>query len=1002
MLQIELLGSPRLRCNGQEVGLPRKAVALVAYLALEGRQSRSRLVEMLWGSSEEARGQHNLRQTLYRLGKSPLKAHIVAGREQLELVHFGLDIPRFLTQVEAQNWPEALATYKGEFLQGLELEEETYRDWLQRWRERLGRLWTMALEGQAKKLEADGKTQPALEVYLELIRHDELQEHFHRQAMRLYATLGQPEGALNQYKLLCKVLQQELALEPLPETQALAEQIRQRKTTPRVRPLAPHSPNFNPPLVGRAAALELLEAAWQRQNILLIAGPAGVGKSRLAKEWLADKEPYITLAGQPGDGPTPYASMTRWVRQALRTKPDLRLKSWIRLEASRLVPELWDTPPPPLDESTQVRFFSALVELLMEAHGSTTFLSEDEHYSDPWSLQALAVGLEQRWVSARLVITVRPEEVAPEVARRYRDWRERQRAVWLELEPLNAPEVAELIAHLSGRPARLFPERVYRATSGNPLFVLQTLQSLFESGELRLGEGDVWETPYDESTHDYTELRIAASVRQTILGRLERQGAAVRRSLEVAALITEATFDSKTLAEATALSAWEVSEALERASQARLIEAVPQGYRFSHDLIARAIAEALKPDRRRLISAHLAQHYTQQAEHPARVAGYFQAAGQPEQAIQWWLKAAQQAHSVRAFREADAYYRLALEAMPAEHPDRFEALAARFYLCRQVGMADLKQQLDLLGVMQHEAQTPLQNAHVWFYRGMVLDDQQDLAGAMEASRRAYEFALEVAPAEAFYPLIFVTHYQRDLGLLEQAHQDGLAALKLAQRLTPYHQIEAQLCHSLTLMLQGQPAEALDWIGQAECLMQQHSPAPSSFWLLQERIGIVRARVHLSQGRYAEAIGETEDILQKARQGGVQRQELVALLVRAEAWLGLGQTAEATLDLERAQELSENLRWSASEVKQLYAELELALHNPKAALRQAELALEAAGNHRIHQINALYSRSGAWLALDEQSRARADLEQALTLHGGTARFRSVSEQALRARLAMTME
>ncbi len=1002
MLQIELLGSPQLRCEGQELHLPRKAVALLAFLALEGRQPRNRLVDLLWGGCEESRGQHNLRQTLYRVSNSPLGAYILAGREQLELVQFELDVQRFREQVEAQHWPEALATYKGEFLQGLELEEETYRSWLQRWRERLERLWAMALEGQAKQLEADGKVQLALELYLELIRHDELQEHFHREAMRLYAALGQTEGALNQYKLLCKVLQRELALEPLPETQALAEQIRQRKTTPRVWPQAPSSPTFNPPLVGRAAALEQLEAAWQSQNILLIAGPAGVGKSRLAKELLADKGLYITLSGQPGDGPTPYASMTRWVRQALSTKPDLELKSWIRLEASRLVPELWDTPPLPLDESTQVRFFSALVELLIEAHGSTTFLSEDEHYSDPWSLQALAVGLEQRWASARLVITVRLEEVAPEVARRYQDWRNCRRAAWLELEPLGELEVAELIAHLSGRPARLFPQRVYRATSGNPLFVLQTLQSLFESGELRLGEGGVWETPYDESTHDYTELRIAASVRQTILGRLERQGAAVRRSLEVAALITEATFDSKTLAEATALSAWEVSEALERASQARLIEAVPQGYRFSHDLIARAIAEALKPDRKRLISAHLAQHYTKQAEHPAKVAGYFQAAGQPEQAIQWWLQAAQQAHSVRAFREADAYYRLALEAMPPEHPQRFEALAARFYLCRQVGIADLKQQLELLGVLQHEAQTPLQHSHVWFYRGMVLDDQQDLVGAMEASRRAYEFALEVSAFEAFYPLVFVTHYQRDLGLLEEAHQYGLDALKLAQSLSPYHQIEAQLCHSLTLMLQERPTEALDWIGEAERLMQAHAPAPSSFWLLQERIGIVRARVHLSQGRYAEAICETEDILQKARQGGVQRQELVALLVRAEAWLGLGQTAGATLDLERAQELSENLQWGASEVKQLYAELELALHNPKAALRQAKLALEAAGKHRVNQINALYSRSGAWLALDEQARARADLEQALTLHGGTVRFRSVSEQALRARLAMTVE
>ncbi|GIW35827.1 BTAD domain-containing putative transcriptional regulator [Meiothermus sp.] len=1032
MLQIELLGSPKLRCEDRELDLPRKAVALLAFLALEGRQPRHRLVELLWGGHAESRGQHNLRQTLYRLSNSPLGAYILAGREQLELVGFGLDVQRFLAQVEAQHWPEALATYKGEFLQGLELEEETYSDWLRRWRERLGRLWAVALEGQAKQLEASGKIQLALELYRELIRHDELQEHFHREAMRLYALLGQTEGALQQYKRLCEVLQRELALEPLPETQALAEQIRRRKPTPRVQPEAriafptnkahavrrivvgtaktaaptirgnrSSSPHFNPPLVGRASALKRLEVAWQHQKVLLIAGPAGVGKSRLAKELLADKGPYITLSGQPGDGPTPYASMTRWVRQALSTKPDLKPKSWIRLEASRLVPELWDTPPPPLDESTLVRFFSGLVELIIEAHGSTVFLSEDEHYSDPWSLRALAVGLEQRGASARLVVTVRPDEVGPEVARRYQDWRNGQRAVWLELEPLSELEVAELIAHLSGRPARLFPQRVYRATSGNPLFVLETLRSLFESGELRLGEGGVWETPYDESTHDYTELPIAPSVRQAILGRLEHQGAAVRRSLEVAALVGEETFGSYLLAQATALSDWEVCEALEQACQHQLLKNTPQGYRFTHDLIARTIAETLQPDRRKLISARLAQHFAQQAVHPALVAGYFQMAGQSEQAAVWWLRAALQTHGLGAYQEADGYFLRTLENLPPEHPQRFEALNQRFYLSRQVGHAGPKEQLAQLEEMQQIARTPLQRSSVWFYRGMVLDDQYDLFGAMEASRRAYAYALEVSPAEAFYPLVFVTHYQRDLGLLQEAHQDGLEALKLAQSLTPYHQIEARLCHSLTLMLQERPTEALDWIEQAEGLMRQHSPAPSSFWLLQERIGMVRARVHLGQGCYAKAIGETEDILQKARQGGVQRQELIALLVRAEAWLGLGQTAEATRDLERALELAENLQWGASEVKQLYAELELAQHNPKAALRLAQEALETARSE-TQKINVLYSRGGAWLALMERAKARADLEQALALHGGIARFRSVGEGALRARLAMTFE
>jgi DNA-binding SARP family transcriptional activator len=998
MLRLELLGPPQVVHIEHELVLPRKAVALVAYLALEGRSERGRLVELLWGSLPEAKGQHSLRQTLYQLTKTPLHSQLHICRSWLELhAGFALDVIEFRQQVEAGHWAEARRLYRGEFLQGWELEEEAYRLWLGQRRERLREQLQAAMRAQARDLEAQGALQQALELYLELLRCDELQEQHYRDVMRLYAALGQPERALAQYQQLQRVLERELALEPLPEIQALAEQIRLRPSAPAAKPQSYRSLAHKPPLVGREDTLQRMQAAWQDGKTLLLAGPAGIGKSRLAEAFLSRQGSYTVLSGQPEETQTPYASMSRWLRQALRANPKVRLKPWVRLEAARLLPELSPTLPPPLEESTQVRFFSALLELLTQAYGCSTFLSEDEHYSDPWSLRVLAAGRG----TIRLVATFRPEELLPEVAKRYADWCSSRVAQWFDLEPLSELAVAELIAYLSGCPASLFPRRIYQVTSGNPLFVLETLQSLFELGELRLGEGGVWETPYDEATHDYTELQIAPSVRQTILGRLERQGAAVRRCLEVAALIADSSFDSKTLAEATALSDWEVCEALERAAQARLLEATAQGYGFSHDLIARTIAESLKPDRKRLISARLARHYAGQAVHPARVAGYFQTAGQLEQAAGWWHKAALQARAVLAFREADIYYGLALEALPPEHPERFELLNQRFYLGRQTGTTCLEQQLDLLDVLQRNAQTARERSNVWFYRGMVLDDQQDLLGAMEASWRAYAFALQVSVAEAFYPLVFVTHYQRDLGLLEEAMRDGQQLFELALGLSPFYTVEAQICHSLTLMLQQQAQAALDLLAEAETLMQQHGPAPSDFWLLQERIGIVRARVLNSLGRFAEVAPQLEPLLEKARQGGVQRQELVALLVRAEAGLGLGDTAQVTQDLERGLELAQALNWGWSEVRQLYAELELLQNNPKAALRLAEQALQDARGNLVNRINALFSRGGAWLALGEPVKAEEDLQQALALRASINRFRSVTQAKIEARRSMTI-
>jgi tetratricopeptide (TPR) repeat protein len=155
------------------------------------------------------------------------------------------------------------------------------------------------------------------------------------------------------------------------------------------------------------------------------------------------------------------------------------------------------------------------------------------------------------------------------------------------------------------------------------------------------------------------------------------------------------------------------------------------------------------------------------------------------------------------------------------------------------------------------------------------------------------------------------------------------------------------------------------------------------------------------GRFPEALPHTEALIQGARESGVLWAELVGLLVRAESWLGLAQVRQATEELERALDIAQVLPWARSQAQQLYAELELLLGNPRAALRLAEAALERAGGHPACRINALYSRGGAYLALGQTGSARRDLEEALALHGGINRFGSVSREGILARLSVTL-
>lgn len=79
---LPLRGRPRLLVQGREVRLPKKGLALLYYLALEGPASRARLADLLYG---HASGLQNLRVELHRLGKALGRAVFPQGQDPLVL-----------------------------------------------------------------------------------------------------------------------------------------------------------------------------------------------------------------------------------------------------------------------------------------------------------------------------------------------------------------------------------------------------------------------------------------------------------------------------------------------------------------------------------------------------------------------------------------------------------------------------------------------------------------------------------------------------------------------------------------------------------------------------------------------------------------------------------------------------------------------------------------------------------------------------------------------------
>jgi DNA-binding SARP family transcriptional activator len=229
MLEVTLFGRVVYRVNGEAILLPtRKAVALIAYLLLEGETSRTHLARLFWAHLDEEDARRNLRQELYRITVTPLGAHLDLKNETIALREpFSSDATRFREAMQ-HNPEQALEMQTGRLLGELELRGagEEFNAWLETIREQFIEWRREVLERRAIQLELTGNLIGALEAHLEILHEHEYRERHHREVMRLHASLGDHLGALRQYERCREILRRELALEPSLETQALAERIR--------------------------------------------------------------------------------------------------------------------------------------------------------------------------------------------------------------------------------------------------------------------------------------------------------------------------------------------------------------------------------------------------------------------------------------------------------------------------------------------------------------------------------------------------------------------------------------------------------------------------------------------------------------------------------------------------------------------------------------------------------------------------------------------------------
>ncbi len=134
MLDIHLLGPPRIEVDGAPLDVDtRKAVALLAYLAVTGRaHSRDALADLLWPDSDPESGRAALRRTLSVLRKGLGDRWIAARRDSVALDAGGvdLDVSRFRSLLAEGRVNEAVELARGDFMEGFGLRDSAvFDDW---------------------------------------------------------------------------------------------------------------------------------------------------------------------------------------------------------------------------------------------------------------------------------------------------------------------------------------------------------------------------------------------------------------------------------------------------------------------------------------------------------------------------------------------------------------------------------------------------------------------------------------------------------------------------------------------------------------------------------------------------------------------------------------------------------------------------------------------------------------------------------------------------------
>lgn len=723
VLQIQVLGHFNVRHQQKLLEWPtQKSKALFQILLIEpGRLiPTDQLLEYLWPDLPPIKAKNNLWVTVSQLRRVlepslPARARSAYIGKKGEGYYFNtesdywLDCESFAKNLIVSQsgtnlndsisaWEAAHSLYRGDYM-----EDEPYAEWVQstrmQWQRRYQQLLTNLTDAYGK----NGSFDRAITHCRTILALDKTNENAYRLLMRCHASLGERGAALNVYNEAVQTLQDEIGVDPMPETMELARQIEQLEGDWKFEI---GQTQASSPFVGRRKEIDLFtqvltQTAIGQGRVLIFTGEPGIGKTRLIQETtrLGSQNGFQSLAAQcyQMEQALPYQPLIDLARQMMENDHDWQQLApfWLR-ELALLVPEMEEvaaaamtTEPQAdeLDESQQGRLFQAIFHLFKNKADQHKLLLviEDIQWADKSTLQCLhyLVGHITN-LPVVLIFTLREDSLSTDsdLVALLDNLRREEYVRYLSLSRLTIEDTKALLMKSADTApyANQLGHWLYQETTGHPFFFISLLQSLREDGLLV----DAAKTDWRMLARTDPGLTLPDAIRDSVLSRLQRLQQSERDVLDWMAVYGRSL-------EFTSLQAISnqpqivLLNAVEQLTALQLLDDKTGKYDFNHNKIKDVVYDDLSATRRRLYHRQIGTELEKlklSTDVTAILAYHFEHGNENEKALNYWMQAGEHALETYAYEPAVYHFEraLVLADQPAAQMDAYLGLGRTLIL----------------------------------------------------------------------------------------------------------------------------------------------------------------------------------------------------------------------------------------------------------------------------------------------------------------------------------